>query len=87
MLVKCWNVAYWNASRLLLNLSRSCYRMLYCIFHMNVNLKLYFWFLTIITNIGPEKQLELVSLKEMLAIMGEILRVLTNYSYRNICLF
>ena len=54
---------------------------------MNVNLKLYFLFLKMITNIGLEKQLELVSLKEMLAIIGEVLRVLTNYSYRNICLF
>ena len=36
-----------------------------------------FLFSTIITNIGPEKLLE-VSFKEMLAIIGEILRVLSN---------
>ena len=49
------------------------------LFDIKVNLKLYFMFLTIMTNIGSEKWLE-VSFKEMFAIMAKILRVLTNYS-------
>ena len=49
------------------------------LFDIRVNLKLYFMFLTIMTNIGSEKWLE-VSFKEMFAIMAKILRVLINYS-------
>ena len=49
------------------------------LFDIKVNLKLYFMFLTIMTNIGSEKWLE-VSFKEMFAIMAKILRVLINYS-------
>ena len=92
-LTKYWKVAHWNAKKLLkisknkkicyLNF-KSCYQN-FCIFFVNVNLKVYFLFVTIITNIGPEKLLE-VSFKEMLEITGWILRVVTNYSYSNNCL-
>ena len=76
-LTKYCKVAHWNAKKLLkiaknkkscyLNF-KSCYQN-FCIFFVNVNLKVYFLFVTIITNIGSEKLLE-VSFKEMLEITG-----------------
>ena len=66
MLVKCWKVDHWNAKKFPKNCQKSKKFLpkfqklppkFLDNFYINVNLKLYFSFFTVVTNIGQEKKI------------------------------